>query len=89
MTRVVNINKERCDVYVGRPSPFGNPYVIGKDGTREEVIAAYSVYFHKRLDFDPEWKAKVGALKGRVLGCHCKPSACHGDVIAEWVDQES
>ena len=41
-TRVVHCRRERYDVYVGRPSPWGNPFVIGRDGTREEVVAKYA-----------------------------------------------
>lgn len=40
--RVVHCKKEPYDVYIGRPSKWGNPFVIGKDGTREEVIAKYA-----------------------------------------------
>jgi len=43
-TRVVHCRRERYDVYVGRPSPWGNPFVIGRDGTREEVIAKYAAW---------------------------------------------
>ena len=43
-TRVVNINKEIYDVYIGRPSKWGCPFVIGKDGTRKEVIAKYRTW---------------------------------------------
>ena len=41
-TRVVHCKRARYDVYIGRPSKWGNPYVIGPDGTREQVIAKYS-----------------------------------------------
>lgn len=87
MTKVVNIKlDEACDVYIGRPSPFGNPYVIGRDGTRDEVIAAFEKYFLFRVRNDPEFKAKVESLRGKTLGCYCKPLACHGDVIVRWLD---
>lgn len=89
-TTLVNINRgSRCDVYIGRGGPFGNPYVLGQDGDREEVIRKYRIYFHDRLKFDREFRKKVEALKGKVLGCHCTPLACHGNVIIEFLDGPS
>ena len=61
-------------VYVGRPTKWGNRYVIGRDGTREEVIRKYE-----------QWLAKSGLdvteLRGKDLVCWCKPLACHADVL--------
>jgi len=85
-TTLVNIAAGRCEVYIGRGSPYGNPYMIGPDGDRREVIRLYKIYFHARLDRDPEFASKVQALRGRVLGCHCSPRACHGDVILEYLN---
>jgi hypothetical protein len=86
-TRIVNVKSgEKGDVYIGRPGPFGNPYVLGQDGDRAEVIRLYRAYFYGRLKIDPAWKLKVEALRGRVLVCHCKPLDCHGDVIVEYLD---
>ena len=72
-------------VYVGRPSPFGNPFTAKRHG-RERAIALYRAYFHNRLGRDPKFRAAVDALDGQVLVCHCAPLACHGDVIAEYLD---
>ena len=82
MTRVVNKNKEAFDHYCGRPSLFGNPFVIGKDGTREEVIQKYRDYFTDRMRSDKEFRLEAYKLKNKILGCHCKPANCHCDVIA-------
>lgn len=84
--KVVNKSKEQYDVYIGRGTPFGNPYVIGRDGTREEVIAKYKAYFYDRIKHDKNFLRQVMALKNKVLGCHCKPLACHGDVIKEFLE---
>lgn len=90
MTTVVNIKRgEKADVYIGRPSPFGNPYVIGPDGDRDEVIRLFRAYFYSRLQMDPAWKAKVEALKGKSLGCFCSPMECHGGIIAEFLDKQA
>ncbi len=86
MTRVVNKNKEPFDHYCGRPSIFGNPFVIGKDGTRDEVIEKYRVYFYDRIRIDANFRSEVLKLKDKTLGCFCKPLACHLDIIAEYLD---
>ncbi len=82
-TIVVHI-EEPYDIYIGRPSKWGNPFIIGRDGSREEVIKKYEEYFlksRKLMNALPE-------LKGKRLGCHCKPLACHGDILAEWADKD-
>ena len=85
ITQVVNIDKgDKHDVYIGRGSTWGNPYAIGFDGDRDEVIRKYKYDFDKGyLKFT---KGDVLKLKGKVLGCHCKPAACHGDVISEYLN---
>jgi len=87
MTGLVNIKKARCEVYIGRGTPFGNPYVIGENGTREDVIRLYRTYFYDRLKKEPDWKKKVEALKGKVLGCHCAPLGCHGNILIDYLDK--
>lgn len=78
MTKVVHCKKTSYDVYIGRGSKWGNPYKIGEDGTREEVIAKYETYIMNK----PKLLADIHELKGKVLGCYCKPKACHGDILA-------
>lgn len=91
-TRVVNIAKgEPYDVYIGRSCKnsdgyFGNPFVIGQNGDRADVIKKFERYFAERIGSDPEYRHRVLELQGKRLGCYCKPLACHGDIIAEWVD---
>lgn len=70
-------------VYIGRGSPWGNPFVIGKDGTRAEVIEKF------RQAILPEL-VRTGAiemLRGKHLVCFCKPQACHGDLLLEAANQ--
>jgi hypothetical protein len=71
-------------VYCGRASPLGNPFRIGRDGTRDEVIARFRVWLWERLrDGDAEVQAALDALgEESVLGCHCAPRPCHAEVIA-------
>lgn len=77
--KVVHCKKEKYDVYIGRPSKWGNPYEIGKDGTRSEVIDKYRKYLRN----NQELLGQLGELKGKTLGCWCFPNQCHGDVLIE------
>lgn len=88
MAHVVNKRTARPgvnDVYIGRPGPFQNPFEIGKDGTRAEVLIKYRAYFFDRVRRDSEFRKAVLALRGKRLVCWCKPLACHGDVIVEYL----
>lgn len=80
---VVHYLKNDYDVYIGRPSKWGNPFIIGKDGTREEVIQKYKEW----IETQPDLMYDLKELKGKRLGCHCKPESCHGDVIAQLVNE--
>nr|VFK61064.1 MAG: protein of unknown function (DUF4326) [Candidatus Kentron sp. UNK]VFK69573.1 MAG: protein of unknown function (DUF4326) [Candidatus Kentron sp. UNK] len=85
LTRVVNRDKaEEYDVYIGRGSKWGNPYAIGFDGDRDEVIHKFKYDFER--DFLKFSREDALELKGKTLGCHCKPAACHGDVLAEYLN---
>jgi hypothetical protein len=64
-------------VYIGRPSMWGNPFVIGRDGTRAEVIAKYENWLAQQ----PRLTAQLDRLRGRDLVCWCAPRPCHGDVL--------
>ena len=87
-TKVVHCKKAIFEVYIGRAcygfthSVWGNPFEIGKDGTRVEVIAKYREY----LLGNKELMSLLYQVKGKTLGCWCKPQNCHGDVIAEVAD---
>lgn len=76
-TTVVHCKRESYDVYIGRPSKWGNPFVIGRDGSREEVIRKYEQWIvQQRLLL-----LSLFELRGKRLGCFCAPLACHGDVL--------
>ena len=83
-TQVVHCKRAPYDVYIGRPSRWGNPFVIGKDGTRADVIAKYQAY----VQADPRLMRDLAELRGKTLGCWCKPAACHGDVLALLADAQ-
>lgn len=66
------------DVYVGRPSKWGNPFVIGRDGSRDEVVNKYAQYICET----PRLLADIHELRGKRLACWCAPQRCHADVLA-------
>jgi predicted glycosyltransferase involved in capsule biosynthesis len=79
--KVVNLRNSKYDVYIGRGGKWGNPFVIGKDGNRDDVIRKYRVYLNSNVDL----LSSLYELEGKVLGCYCKPLDCHGDVLIEFV----
>lgn len=81
--KVVNIVHSTYDVYIGRPSKWGNPFVIGVDGSRKECIDKFKRY----IESDSELLACLMELDGKILGCHCHPLPCHGDVLVDMVNQ--
>jgi hypothetical protein len=81
-TVVVNMREEPYDVMICRPTKWGNPFKIGWDGTRKQVIEKYRRYLQSR----PDLMAALHELKGKRLGCVCKPQACHGDVLVELIE---
>lgn len=84
--RVVNIKSgEYYDIVVGRESIFGNPYLAGVHGTRDEVIDKFEEYLLKNEELMNEVKTK---LKGKVLACSCSPLRCHGDVLLKYANPE-
>jgi hypothetical protein len=67
-------------VFIGHPSIWANPYAIGRDGTREEVIAKY----RRMVEANPAMIQEIKReLRGKDLVCYCAPLACHGDVLLE------
>lgn len=89
------------NVYIGRanvvfidgqrfpdePSEFANPFKVGKDGTREEVIQKYELYIREELKNNNELVNKLKTLKNKTLGCWCKPEPCHGNVLLKIIKE--
>lgn len=96
ITRVVNIKKEVRFAgiksnpeyeYIGRGSYWGNPYSMFSEGdSREEVIRKFKYDFENEK-FAKKEKTEVYRLAGKRLGCFCKPDACHGDVLADFLNE--
>ena len=90
MTKVVHCKKNPYDVYIGRPSKWGNPY-SHREGTlakfkvksREEAVDKYREYI---LNSPELLSICATELKDKVLGCWCAPLLCHGNVLADVAD---
>ena len=70
-------------VSIDRDTDWGNPFKVGQDGSREEVIDRYRYH----LEGHPHLmeRLKGGELSGKVLGCWCYPNPCHGDVLIDYI----
>lgn len=79
--KVVHHNKEPFDVYIGRGTKWGNPFEIGVDGNRQEVIEKYRIW----IQTQPELLESLNELSGKILGCWCAPHQCHGDILVEMI----
>ena len=85
------LEKDPNSVYVGRRfgpfkenSKWANPFIIGKNGTREEVIAKYRTY----LLANEELISALPELRETVLICWCKQDElCHADVLIELIEK--
>lgn len=75
--------KNNLLVMIDRTSDWGNPFLLDKDGGRDEVISAYENHY---LPHKPSLLKQIDSLKGKVLGCHCAPLPCHGDCLTRLVN---
>lgn len=104
MKSIIVVNHKTYESQIGdtvlkiqRPSIFGNPYRIGEDGDREEVINKFREYFTVRIANDSNFRHLVNfhkrrfmkneSIKRLVLICCCAPLPCHGDVIKEYLEK--
>ena len=82
--KVVHCKKEKFDIYIGRPSKWGNPFTIGKDGSREEVIVKYEAWIRN----NPELLKDLHELNSKTLACWCSPKPCHGDILIKLIKEQ-
>lgn len=68
-------------INIMRGTIYGNPFVIGKDGSRDEVIQKYRKWLWIRIKEDYDFSEKIKDLYGRDLCCCCYPLPCHGDIL--------
>ncbi len=82
-TRVVNLKRDPYTLYIGRGSKWGNPFILGRDGHRFQVINKYEMWIRS----NDELQNDLHELQGEILGCYCKPQGCHGDVLIKLLEE--
>jgi hypothetical protein len=94
MTTVVHKHKEEFDVYIGRPSKWGNPFThhAEKDTLAEFVVKTRKEAIEKYEEWILFGEGKyllndIHELKDKRLGCWCKPKSCHGDILSRIANQ--
>jgi len=90
--RVVHCKKEEFDVYVGRGSRWGNPYSHREGTLAEHVVGSRSEAIQKFEEYllsNEELMESLSELKGKTLGCWCKPKSCHGDILLRYANGPS
>lgn len=101
MTKYVVHRDSKHDVYIGRPTIFGNPWSHKKENharftvaTRKEAIENYRLWLNGLAFTDvlqdkrKEILKLLPELKGKVLGCWCAPKTCHGDILSEMANRK-
>ena len=83
--RTVNGKRPKYDIYIGRDVKYGlyipgskwqNPFSVSEYG-REKCLELYEKY----IITNPKLMNSLPELKGKILGCWCKPEKCHGDIL--------
>jgi len=82
---VVHCKKQHHDVYVGRPSLYGNLFREGVDGNRTEVIRLFEDWLLRQPELLEDVRTN---LRGKILGCWCAPLPCHADVLARIANED-
>ena len=81
--------KPGTEGWLGNPHPIGRCNICNKEHTRTECISAFKKDFYKTINSrDPDFKKRILSMKGKRLGCFCKPQECHGDVIKEYIESQ-
>jgi len=87
-SNVMNHAQKKGAFYVGRGSPWGNPYRVGSDFSRDEAVA---MFLHDLMTMPADkrvaWLMPIAAAlrDGKTLRCFCAPRLCHAMVLAGWV----
>lgn len=80
----VHCKTSSYDVYVGRPTKWGNPFIIGRDGDRDEVCDKYEAW----LWTQPGLVYSLHTLRGKTLACWCSPHRCHADLLEQLANDD-
>lgn len=70
-------------VYIDRPSKYANPFIVGRDGNRTDVVDKYHDWIKTQEKLLEEAKKE---LRGKNLHCFCAPNPCHGDILLKIVN---
>ena len=90
--KVVHCKREEFDVYIGRGSRWGNPYSHKVGTLAEHVVGSRTEAIQKFEEYllsNEELMASLPELKGKILGCFCKPKSCHGDILLRYANGPS
>lgn len=97
-SKIVNIKmidgiRPEYDIYIGRSlnypkakfsqSKWHNPYSVKKFG-RKKALKLYEEYIRNT----PELWNSLYELQDKILGCWCKPEACHGDILIKLLKEQ-
>ena len=83
------LNQEKRAFYVGRPSKFGNPFVLKESSDideRYEVIKKFALYLSEQDTLLKD----LAEVKDRQVSCFCAPLDCHADILlcAQWICEQ-
>lgn len=91
--KIVNCRNAQYDVYIGRPSKWGNPFTHKKSNIidtnsedREDSIKKYEEWI--RYGEGKYLLEQLHELEGKILGCWCKPKKCHGDILIKLLNEK-
>lgn len=87
--KILVVSKGPFDIYIGRPGPYGNPFIIGRDGTRKHVIEKCDAHLNTHPEVIERLCAACEALNKDVvrLKCFCAPLPCHGDLYKQRLEK--
>ena len=83
MIKVVHCRQAKYDVLIDRTTKWGNPFIVGKYGTRAQCIKKFEEY----LIHNERLMESLHELKDKTLGCWCHPKPCHGDILKKYTDR--
>jgi len=75
-------NGDKKERFPKRDSIWANPFKVGDD--RKTCLEKYEEYIREKLK-NPEMVDELKKLKGKQLGCWCKPQSCHGDILLKLI----
>ena len=94
-TKIVHLKKEPYDIRIDRSSIYGNPFVIGQDGNRKDVVRKCDLWLRgEDFTYFKQRKRRLilrslHELKGKRLGCWCAPKPCHGDIYIKLLEEQA